>query len=175
MNQNQDGSNGNANFLVDSFNSNHNGNMNKQMKTDGLQLISHGLTDSVCETLKLLDNENENMENKVFTEEIVISTKKQGKTGIMKITSHSLHSSHTPNKSSNEEWHKHDYIMEEGNPFENIDSEDLPLLPSGDSSCEAVSSIPAQVESDSFNACATPPHNKLTKLGNGTKQTGLKR
>ncbi|OXA64998.1 hypothetical protein Fcan01_01795 [Folsomia candida] len=177
MNQNRDGSNGNANFLADTFNSNHNSNMNKQsVKPDGLALISHGLTDSVCESLKLLDNENENVEegeNKVFTEEVVITTiVKKAKTGIMKTTT--SHTSSTTTKS--EEWHKHDYIMEEGSLNESNDADDLPLLPSGNSSCEAVSSIPTnQFGADPADSSNTGQVAKLSKLGNGSKQVGLKR
>lgn len=202
MNQNRDGTNGNANFLVEqnfNSNSNHNSNMNKspggkKSKSEGLTLISHGLTDSVCESLKLLDNENENVdeaENKVFTEEIVITSNvKKTKTGIMKTTSSQSYSSSsstgstpptaTTNKSG-EEWNKQDYIMEEGSINESNDSEDLPLLPSGDSSCEAVSSIPSQFGTgddflqDSITAQGSSAAHKLSKLGNGSKQVGSKR
>jgi len=160
MNQNEDGNNGNANYLADSLNLNR--NMNTTMTSDGLQLISHGLTDSVVESLKLLDTENDNdgnvrlvEVNTVFTEEIVISTPpkttKGTKGGIMKATGH-ICETHGENNAtvgprSSDEWQKH--VMEDGSFSQSNDSEDTPLLPSNDSnnpegvsvSCTATSSV----------------------------------
>jgi hypothetical protein len=139
MNQNEDGNNGNANYLADSLNSNRNMNA-PGMTNDGLKLISHGLTDSVCESLKLLDTENDNEtmrlveHNRVFTEEIVLSKtspssagKKGIKGGIMKTTAGHTCATHSAETfiSEADEWQK-DHIDDGGQIH---DSEDAPLIP----------------------------------------------
>lgn len=195
MNRNQDGNNGNANYLADSLNSNH--NMNTTLTdSDGLQLISHGLTDSICESLKLLDNDNDNSniseQNKVYTEEIIITSKKTVKTGIMKTTGHNVSKSSHHVTTKADEWHQNPIHMEEGS-FCN-DSEDTPLLTAESNSAAdmVVSTAEKSLGTGSTDspsnhspagtASGTPTssgpqasQNKQGKLANGTKQTGLKR